>query len=105
MSGEHYYEPKEALRAISEELEAAGLEVRKQYRGSELSEIVAANPTDPKRGSFSINHDGFVTWECTTKITFAKEIREVVELLTVLLSATFTEEMSERNNHWNVDPR
>lgn len=87
MNGVQRYTPDKALSLICRKLEAAGLEVRKQYRGYELTELKVTNPASTERGDMSINQDGFVTWEHTATISDDKGIREIVDVMTVLLAA------------------
>jgi hypothetical protein len=51
------------LAAITTELEARGLLVRRSQRQGILAEICASSPEHPDRGSVSIGYDGFMVWE------------------------------------------
>jgi hypothetical protein len=79
--------PGEALRVIGAKLKAAGFDVRTHYRYAILTEICATNPASPDGGSVSINHDGFMTWEHTASIEDGKNVGQIADVITVLLSA------------------
>jgi hypothetical protein len=98
------YTPDRALSFISGKLEAAGFAVRKSVRGSEVTELKVTNPAGLGRGSISINRDGFVSWEHTAAISDDKSIREIVDVITVLLTATAPGETGSDDDRPSPDP-
>jgi hypothetical protein len=91
-------EPDEALSLIRGKLEAAKLEIRSHYRHDKLAELGITNPANQRRGTMSINQDGFVTWECTIAISNDKGIREIIDVVTGLFAAPVPGETANRDD-------
>jgi hypothetical protein len=87
----------EFLAAISAELEARGLEVRRSKRQGILAEISVSSPAHPDRGSVGIGYDGFMVWERWAPAADSDRAAGIVRLIAwILLGDAMTSSGSMR---------